>query len=67
MGQLGSYVNSIRFTLIARNLAILYRHSSNDFGLDPETGSGSDIKGMGYEQMQIPTARNIGARLTFSF
>jgi len=58
---------SVRLSLIGRNLSILYRHKENRYGLDPETGSGSGIAGLGYEQMQIPSARNIGARVTFSF
>ncbi|MEX2028762.1 MAG: SusC/RagA family TonB-linked outer membrane protein [Candidatus Curtissbacteria bacterium] len=62
VGNLG-----IRLSLIGRNLSILYRHESNPYGLDPETGSGSGIAGLGYEQMQIPSARNIGARVTITF
>ncbi len=67
LGNLGNYVNNIRFSLIGRNLAILYRSSENTFGIDPEVGSGSGITGLGYEQMTVPVSRNIGGRITFSF
>ncbi len=67
MGNLGNYLNQMRFSLIGRNLAILYRGSENIYGIDPEVGSGSGLSGLGYEQMTIPVSRNIGARITFSF
>ena len=67
LGNLGNSINSIRFSLIGRNLAILYRSDENIYGIDPEVTSGSGIAGLGYEQMTVPVARNIGARLTFSF
>ncbi len=67
LGNLGSYINNIRISLIGRNLAILYRSDENIYGIDPEVTSGSGIAGLGYEQMTVPVSRNIGARLTFSF
>jgi len=67
MGNLGNLVDNIRFSLIGRNLAILYRSPENTFGIDPEVGAGSGLAGLGYEQMTVPVARNIGGRLTFSF
>ena len=67
MGNFGNYVNSVRVSLIGRNLAILYHSKENKFGIDPEVGSGSSLVGLGYEQMTVPVSRNIGARLTFSF
>jgi len=60
-------INSIRLSVIGRNLAILYRSDENIYGIDPEVGSGSGIVGLGYEQMTVPATRNIGAKLTFSF
>ncbi len=60
-------ISSIRFSVIGRNLALLYVSKENTFGIDPEVGSGSAIAGLGYEQMTVPVSRNIGARLTFSF
>jgi TonB-linked SusC/RagA family outer membrane protein len=65
LGKVGNYINTIRFSLIGRNLAILYR--SNKYGIDPEVGSGSGITGLGYEQMTVPACRNIGGRISFSF
>jgi len=67
LGNLGNSINSIRFSLIGRNLAILYRSDENIYGIDPEVTSGSGIAGLGYEQMTVPVSRNIGARVTFSF
>jgi len=67
LGNVGNYLNNIRFSVIARNLAILYRSSENRYGIDPEVGSGSGIVGLGYEQMTVPVSRNIGGRITFSF
>lgn len=67
LGNFGKHFNSIRFSLIGRNLAILYRSPENTFGIDPEVSSGNSLVGLGYEQMTVPVSRNIGARLTFSF
>jgi len=60
-------INGLRLSLVGRNLAILYRSSENTFGIDPEVSSGNSLVGLGYEQMTVPVARNIGARLTLSF
>ncbi len=60
-------INSIRVSVIGRNLAILYHSEENRYGIDPEVGAGSGIAGMGYEQMTVPVSRNIGARVSFSF
>ena len=60
-------INSLRLSLVARNLAILYRSSENTYGIDPEVSSGNSLVGLGYEQMTVPVARNIGARLTLAF
>ena len=65
LGNAGNYINNVRFSVIGRNLAILYR--SNEYGIDPEVTSGSGIAGLGYEQMTVPVSRSIGGRITFSF
>jgi len=67
MGNAGNYISNVRFSVIGRNLAILYRSSENIYGIDPEVGAGSGIAGLGYEQMTVPVSRNIGGRITFSF
>ena len=67
MGNFGNYVNSVRISLIGRNLAILYHSPENKYGIDPEVGSGNSLVGLGYEQMTVPVSRNIGGRITFSF
>jgi hypothetical protein len=58
---------SARFSLVCRNVALLYVDKSNDVHIDPETGFGTGNAGVGYEQMQIPTARSIGFKLALSF
>ncbi len=58
---------SARVSLVCRNLALLYVDKSNDVHIDPETGFGTGNAGVGYEQMQIPTARSIGFKLALSF
>jgi len=63
--KLGMY--SARVSLVARNLALLYIDKSNDVHIDPETGFGTSMSGVGYEQMQIPTSRSIGLKLSLSF
>jgi len=61
------FVQSASFSLVGRNLGILYTHSSNDVGIDPETGFGVTNTGMGLEQFQLPTARNIGFKMNLNF
>ena len=63
--KMGMY--SARVSFVARNLAMLYLDKSNDTNLDPETGFGTTMSGVGYEQMQIPTARTLGFKLALSF
>ena len=63
--KMGMY--SARVSFVARNLAMLYVDKSNDTNLDPETGFGTTMSGVGYEQMQIPTARSLGFKLALSF
>jgi len=65
--QKTGFIQSANFSIVGRNLAILYTHSSNDIGIDPETGFGTSNDGMGLEQFQLPTARNIGFKLNLKF
>jgi TonB-linked SusC/RagA family outer membrane protein len=58
---------SARVSFVCRNLALLYVDKSNDVHIDPETGFGTGNAGVGYEQMQIPTARSLGFKLALSF
>lgn len=59
-------IQSASVTMFGRNLGLLYTDKSNDIHIDPETGFGTANQGVGYEQMQIPTARSIGIRLSIS-
>lgn len=63
--KLGLY--QARFSVSSRNVALLHVSKENDINIDPETGFGTDNAGVGYEQMQIPTARSIGFKLALSF
>ncbi len=61
------FIKRANFSLIGRNLALLYTDESNDVGIDPETGFGTTINGMGLEQFQIPPTRSFGFKLQLSF
>jgi len=54
-------------SIVGRNLAILYTDPSNDIGIDPETGFGTGLNGIGLEQFQLPTSRTIGFRINLLF
>jgi hypothetical protein len=60
-------IHSANLAFFARNLALLYLSPENDIRIDPETGFGTGNQGVGYEQMQIPTARSLGIKLSVSF
>ena len=60
-------INSANLSVYGRNVALLYISPENDIHIDPETGFGTGNQGVGYEQMQIPTARSLGIKLTVSF
>lgn len=66
MSKIG-FIQTANISIVARNLAILYTHPSNDIGIDPETGFGTANSGMGLEQFQLPTARSLGFKLTLNF
>lgn len=66
MSKIG-FVQSASISFVGRNLAILYTDSSNDLGIDPETGFGVGNSGMGLEQFQLPTSRNLGFKLNLNF
>jgi len=61
-------ISGATISLFGRNLAILYRDkSTKELGIDPEVGFGGGDAGVGMENFQIPTTRNLGAKLTISF
>ena len=62
-----SGIRGIDLSLIGRNLLILYTDPSNDVGIDPETGFGTSLSGLGLEQYQLPTSRTLGFRINLSF
>lgn len=61
------FVQSASISFVGRNLAILYTDPSNDLKIDPETGFGVTNTGLGLEQFQLPTARNLGFKLNLNF
>ncbi|HKK57871.1 MAG TPA: TonB-dependent receptor, partial [Salinivirga sp.] len=66
MNKVG-FVHGASVSFVGRNLAMLYVHPSNDLGIDPETGFGANLGGMGLEQFQLPTARTLGFRVNLNF
>ena len=61
-------VNSVRLTLLARNVAMLYRDKlARVNGIDPETGFGGGNSGVGWEDFQLPTTRSFGLKLNVGF
>lgn len=58
-----TFLESVRFSVVGRNLAILYRNHPH---LDPEfDGKGGNAQGFGYGEM--PSTRNIGFNLNVAF
>ena len=61
-------IQKMNVSLVARNLAILYRDkSTKELGVDPEAGLGSGARGVGYENFQIPSTRSYGINFKVSF
>jgi TonB-linked SusC/RagA family outer membrane protein len=61
------WVQSASFSVVGRNLAMLWVDESNDVRMDPETGFGTTNNGMGLEQYQVPATRSIGFQLRVIF
>ncbi|MCX2679438.1 SusC/RagA family TonB-linked outer membrane protein [Galbibacter sp. EGI 63066] len=57
-------VESIKFSVVGRNLAILYKKAPH---IDPETGFSSSNGEQGQEFGQYPSARNIGYNISIKF
>lgn len=60
----GSSIEDIKFSVVARNLAILYKKVPH---IDPETGFNSSNSEQGQEFGQIPSARSYGFNLNVKF
>ncbi|WP_430932135.1 SusC/RagA family TonB-linked outer membrane protein [Saccharicrinis sp. 156] len=61
------WIQKINISFVGRNLAILYRDKSTaDLGIDPEIGFGGGEAGVGFENFNIPTTRNLGFKLKIS-
>lgn len=60
----GTGVEDFKFSVIATNLAILYKKAPH---IDPETGFSSDNGEQGQEFGQIPSTRNIGFNINVKF
>jgi TonB-linked SusC/RagA family outer membrane protein len=63
----GSLVKGASVSLVGNNLAILWRHSSNISGLDPEMTKGSGNSGVGLETTGYPPSRSLGLKLNLKF
>jgi len=61
------FITGCNISFYGRNLALVWRHKSNDVRIDPETGFGTGNAGMGLEQYQIPPVRELGLRFRFNF
>lgn len=59
-----SAISNIKFSVVARNLAILYKKAPH---IDPETGFSSDNGEQGQEFGQIPSARSYGFNVNVKF
>jgi TonB-linked SusC/RagA family outer membrane protein len=57
-----SIIKGLDFSLVARNLAILWRKTEN---IDPEASFGSNINYVGIEGTSLPPTRSIGFNLNF--
>jgi len=57
-------ITDIKFSVVARNLAILYKAAPH---IDPETGFSSSNGNQGMEFGQIPSARSYGFNLSVKF
>jgi hypothetical protein len=61
------YIQSLNVSFVGRNLAMLWKHESNDINIDPETGFGANNGGLGLEQYQLPSVRNLGFKIGVRF
>ncbi|PQB08570.1 SusC/RagA family TonB-linked outer membrane protein [Polaribacter filamentus] len=57
-------IQSLKFSVVGRNLAILYKNAPH---IDPETGFSSSNGNQGQEFGQYPSARNIGFNVNLRF
>ena len=60
----GTAIQDFKFSLVARNLAILYKAAPH---IDPETGFSSSNANQGMEFGQIPSARSYGFNVSVKF
>ncbi len=61
------YFKHANVSLVARNVALLYTHTSNIAHIDPETGMGAENNGLGVEIYQIPPTRSVGLKVQLGF
>lgn len=59
-----SSIENIKLSIVARNLAILYKKAPH---IDPESGFSSSNNEQGQEFGQLPSARNVGFNLNVQF
>jgi outer membrane receptor protein involved in Fe transport len=61
------YISGAKISLIGSNLAMLWKHKSNLIGLDPESTTEVDNRGVGFESNTFPPSRSIGIKLGLTF
>jgi TonB-linked SusC/RagA family outer membrane protein len=61
------FVQALNVSFVGRNLAMLWKHESNDINIDPETGFGVGNGGVGLEQYQLPSIRSLGFKIGVKF
>ncbi|MDZ7635510.1 MAG: TonB-dependent receptor [Bacteroidales bacterium] len=62
-----SFVKMLNIGIYGRNLALLYRHPSNDIRIDPEAAYGTGTSAIGIEQYALPPVRTTGFKLRVDF
>lgn len=60
-------LREIKVGMYGTNLALLYKHKSNDVNIDPEVSTGGGLSGAGIEAYQLPVARSLGLKVSFGF
>lgn len=62
------WLSQLNLSAYGRNLAILYRSDyMKEFMLDPEVQLGGGVRGVGFENFQIPTARTFGFKVNVRY
>ena len=60
-------VQALNVSFVGRNIALLWKHETNDINIDPETGFGVGNGGVGLEMYQLPSVRSLGFKIGVKF